>query len=150
VSNIAVHGQTRGTGCTQRWSARAASALVLIASLSAAPTWSQQLQTASPPDAQTRPGRDPNPFAPLQSPPPARSTQAAPQFNRAVASVPPEDKQPIAPGRTKINRFLLGIETEHRFRPDELPGGEKTHALTYQRELQVKPFLGLSLTSPIE
>jgi hypothetical protein len=174
---MAVHGRIRGAGCVQTWSA---TAIVLIASLAATPIWSQQLPSperrllfepsalaaepgafardggslppgsASLPDAQTRPGRDPNPFAPLRSSPPARATQAAPQFSRAIAGVPPDDKQPVVPGRTKIDRFSLGIETENRFRPDELPGGEKTHALTYQRELQVKPFLGLSLTSPIE
>jgi len=82
---------------------------------------------------------EPRSFAPLKS----DGSLALPQTPRATT------KFGVAagdfPGQTK-----LGVETESRFRPDELPNGEKTHSLTYQRELHVKPFLGLSLTQPIE
>jgi hypothetical protein len=145
-------------------------AIVVVASLPATRTWSQQqprgteqrllfepsaLDTppgtfsrrsterpagpAKPADDEARKTPEPRSFAPLQS----NGALALPQAPRATTKfgVAAGD----GPPQTK-----LGLETEHKFRPDELPNGEKTHGLSYQRELHVKPFLGLSLTSPIE
>jgi len=96
-------------------------------------------QAKSADDEAARKAAEPRSFAPLQS----NGALVLPQTPRATT------KFGVAagdfPGQTK-----LGVETESRFRPDELPSGEKTHSLTYQRELHVKPFLGLSLTQPIE
>jgi hypothetical protein len=96
-------------------------------------------QVKSADDEATRKAAEPRSFAPLQS----NGALVLPQTPRATT------KFGVAagdfPGQTK-----LGVETESRFKPDELPNGDKTHSLTYQRELHVKPFLGLSLTQPIE
>jgi hypothetical protein len=146
-----------------------AAAIVLVASLPATRSWSQQPLRgteqrllfepsaldaqpgafrsrggsqpgpAKPADDEARKASEPRSFAPLQS----NGALVLPNAPRAT------NKFGVAagdgPAQTK-----LGLETEHRFRPDELPNGEKTHGLSYQRELHVKPFLGLSLTSPIE
>lgn len=150
--------------------ATVAAAIVLVASLPATQTWSQQrphgaeqrllfepsaldarpgafnrgstsqpVGPAKSADDEARKAPEPRSFAPLQSngalalP---HTPRAVPKFGVAAGDGPPQTK--------------LGLETEHKFRPDELPNGEKMHGLSYQRELHVKPFLGLSLTSPID
>jgi hypothetical protein len=146
-----------------------AGAIVLVASLPATRTWSQQAPGGGgqrllfePSALDARPGAfrplggsqptgaakpadearktpEPRSFAPLQ----ANGALALPHTPR------PATKFGVAAG-DRPEQTRLGLETEHRFRPDELPNGEKTHGLSYQRELHVKPFLGLSLTSPLE
>jgi hypothetical protein len=147
-----------------------AAAIVLIASLPATRTWSQQRPRgteqrllfepsaldarpgvfrsrsgsqpagpAKPADDEARKASEPRSFAPLQS----NGALVLPNAPRAT------NKFGVAAGDGPA-QTRLGLETEHKFRPDELPSGEKTHGLSYQRELHVKPFLGLSLTSPIE
>lgn len=175
MSCIALNWRSERARRVCRLSAIVGSALILI-TLAATPTWSQQRpgteqqvlfgpsplnaepgvfaggttlpapKPAKPFDPQAQSDRDANPFAPLRSFPLPNANRPTPQLGRAA---PSQDNQPGLLGQ-KIERFSLGLETETRFKPDELPGGDKTHALTYQRELRVKPFVGLSLTSPIE
>ena len=177
MPRVAFHRRTEGPKHGRLLSAVMMAAIVVIAGFPTTRTWSQQRSAAGqqllfePSALRAEPGtfdrhaaspsaapagqsddaerkhQGVRSFAPLRS----NGALALPSAARPVPDLGRAAREPPGVfGQTKIESFSLGLETEHHFKPDELPGGEKTHALTYKRELHPKPFLGLSLTSPIE
>jgi hypothetical protein len=74
--------------------------------------------------------------------------------NRPIADLSRFDKKPalLEPerfGRIPGGSFSLALETETKFKPYELPDGQKFQVLDSMRQLRTKPYLGLSLTSPL-
>jgi len=58
--------------------------------------------------------------------------------------------EPAPFGRLPGGNFSLALETETKFKPYELPDGQKFQVLDSMRQLRSRPYLGVSLTSPLE
>ena len=145
-------------------------AAIVVAAVPATPTWAQQQPRAAeqrllfePSALDAWPGAFDRRAAQPSSPARQADDEAAAKNAGNRSFAPLQENGALAlPGGTLRDRpnfgsslldkrpgeYSLGVETESKFKPDELPTGEKTHALSYQRELHPKPFLGFSLTSP--
>jgi hypothetical protein len=109
-----------------------------------------------PSAAEAEGGRPADPKAGAGAPGLSRLNEKVADPNPAARRVPdlshkkpallePEPFGQIAGGKN----FSIGFETATKFKPYELPDGQKFELLDAQRQLRKDRFLGLSLTSPL-